>query len=133
MSDDRLKYHQNVFQAFENGVELDLRARIAIDLLKSQAANLVGDTQLEDVTAKGIASFFLDLAGELLEQAQTRGWTRDLPDHGDISAPMKKHIERNVRAQLYQQTVGQRVAAENASRVSVMPAGVMPPANSGRQ
>ena len=131
--DDRLQYHQNIFQAFDNGVELDLRARIAVDLLKSQAANLIGDTQVEDVTPKGIAEFFLNLADALITGAAERGWAKDLPDTDELSAPMKKHIARNVRAQVYQQTVGQRIAAEDTSRVAVMPAGGLPAGNAGRQ
>lgn len=126
---DEVFYHQNVFAAFENGCELDLRVRLALEFIKSPAATLVELASDIDpvLTPVSVAEFFLDLAGAVMEGAHRRGWVHDLPETSELTSPMRKHIERNVRAQIHQQVAGQKIAQEDAGRVMAMPAGAIPP------
>lgn len=126
---DERFYHQNVFAAFENGCELDLRVRLALEFIKSPAATLVElASDVEPVlTPAGVAKFFLDLAQAVMEQSVERGWVHDLPETAELSAPMRKHIERNVRAQVHQQVCGQRIAQEDQARVMPVVGGAVPP------
>lgn len=128
---DEVFYHQNVFSAFENGCELDLRVRLALEFIKSPAATLVElASEIDPVlTPASVAKFFLDLAGAVMEQSVARGWVHDLPDHTELSSPMRKHIERNVRAQVHQQVAANRIAQEDAGRVMPVVGAALPRAN----
>lgn len=109
------KYFGNVLSSFENGVQLDLRVKLAVDFLKG---NL-----FDANTPKEAAGNALDLADSLLEEAGARGLLCELPEHGDITQALRRHIERSVRAQVYQQVVASRVARDEAPLAG---GGVMP-------
>lgn len=109
------KYWGNVLNAFEAGLQLDLRVRLAVDFLKSPYFSASTGTPRE------IAEHALNLATELLEVSADRGLVKDLPDNGEINAPLRHHIERGVRAGAHQQAIGQRVMRDEAG--GLMPAG----------
>lgn len=124
MVDVEPKYRGNPLVDFENGVGLDLRVKMAMELLKSPLC-AISINPAEDALKA------LDTATALLELAAGRGLLYFVPDHGEISAPLRKHIERNARASVFQQMVVQRVAREESG--GVMPAGasIFPPHHPG--
>jgi hypothetical protein len=118
MSDRLTPYLGNVLTNFENGAQLDLRVKLAVDFLKSPWAAemaVATDSQTE------LAVAALDLACALVEEAQARGLLHALPEDGSVNSPLRKHIERSVRAQVFQQIAGARIAQEEAP--AVVPAG----------
>jgi len=107
-------YLGNVIDSFTNGVQLDLRVRLAVDFIRNGKF-----TDADEA---------LDCASRLLELAQQRGLLKPMPDTGELPVPFKRHVERAVRAQVLQQTLGQEILQENAP--AVMPArgnGPLPP------
>jgi hypothetical protein len=102
-------YFGNVLTSFENGVQLDLRVKLAVDLMK-------GGAFTDPIAA-------LDAATFLIAEADCRGLIKELPETGEISQPLRKHIDRSVRAQVHQQLAGQRIGQEEAPRVLVDPPG----------
>lgn len=107
------KYFGNVMSSFENGVQLDLRVKLAMEFLKSNAVHQVTNT--DDVVQA--AELALDLATELLAVAHERGLVKDMPDNGELSSPMKHHLERSVRQQMYGNEVAQKIARETIAPV----------------
>jgi hypothetical protein len=100
-------YFGNVLTSFENGVQLDLRVRLAVDLMK--------DGGFTDPIAA------LDAATSLIAEADKRGLIKELPETGEINQPLRRHIDRSVRAQVHQQLAAGRIGQEEAPRV--MPVG----------
>ncbi len=114
-------YLGNVLSSFETGVQLDLRVKLAIEFLKSGNADGpvaygVKDEQLQlvQLTVAEKATYCLDLAETLISQAQERGLVKDLPDDDELTQPLRKHLRRAVRAQVYQQSSGPAIAAEES-------------------
>ena len=122
------RYWGNVLNSFENGVQLDLRVKLAVDFLKSQYFQSAGLHRGEQkpaevpglieripgpevTTAARDARVALDLAEAVLEEAAKRGLVKELPDNGEIPAPMKHHIARSVAASAFQAEESQRAAA----------------------
>jgi hypothetical protein len=104
-------YFGNVLSSFENGLQLDLRVKLAVDFLKAHPAS---------GSAHEGASYALDLADALLAESVKRGLVKSLPDTGEISTPLRHHIERSVRAQVFQQVVAQRVGPEEAPSIGLV-------------
>jgi hypothetical protein len=102
--EEQVVYFGNVLSAFENGVQLDLRVKLAVDFLKSPSF------QVKPMWEHEAAKSALDLADKLLAEALDRGWVRALPDTGEISALLKRHIERSVAAAAHQAQASQRVS-----------------------
>lgn len=98
-------YFGNVLTAFENGVQLDLRVKLAVDFLK--APHLIDACAPADQAAHA-----LQLADELLSQAQAAGWVKDLPDTDGLPAAARRHFTRMARAQVLQQLAGQKIGQE---------------------
>ena len=114
-------YWGNVLNAFEAGVQMDLRLRLAIDFLKSPG--MFSPASMGDEGK--LARSGLDLATALLDEAAARGLVKDLPDTGEINAATKRHIERGVSAQVHQVEVQQREARRAGPMVG-MPHGTFP-------
>jgi hypothetical protein len=113
------RYFGDVIGSYANGVQLDLRVKLAVDFLKSpllQGADAARPTQL--------AVYALDLATALLEVATERDLVQSLPDTDELSGPMRKHIRRQVRAQVVGQIAGQAIMAEEAPAVQAGPVAV---------
>jgi len=112
-----------VLQQFQNGVQLDLRVKLAIEFLKSPGA-------VWESPARAPAHFALELADELITQAQARGWLKPLPEDNELNTPLRRHLERHVRAQVFSQVAGQRIGQEESPSVA-LPNGPLP--NPGRR
>lgn len=104
------KYWGNVLTSFENGVQLDLRFRLAVDLLRARS-------DLSPVQA-------LDATTELIAVGIERGLVRPLPEDDGLSAPLRAHLRRGVRAQVHSQMASQTIAAEEQPKVVHPPGGV---------
>ena len=107
MSGDGMKYYPDPIAAFQDGCLMDLRLRFAMKLLEGGA---IGGHATHDGMAK-IAGSALELAGELFKQAEVNGWIQPLSESGELTHDMKRHLERAVKSQLYQQKVAQREQA----------------------
>jgi len=115
VTDKLTPYLGSVLSNFENGGQLDLRLRLAVDFIKA-APGLFTEHGIGPARA-------LDMASELLAEAERRGLLLPLPDDNGLNAPLRKHLERNVRAQIYQQAAAQRIAQEESPKV--IPPGAM--------
>jgi hypothetical protein len=104
-------YFGDVLGSYANGVQLDLRVKLAVDFLKA-----AGDRCLEFDAAR-TATMALDLATELLDQAQARGLVKGLPEGNELSAPARAHIERMARAQVAGQVAAQGISEEEQPKV----------------
>lgn len=126
------EYPQSNISAFEQGCKLDLRARLAIDLLKSPGFSPViqalgvdqARPDLQYVSAQSpaqqTAGFALDLATALLEEAEKRGLIKDIPDTSDLSAPERRQAERNGKFNAIQQFAANKaITQEAATQVQV--------------
>jgi hypothetical protein len=107
------KYFGDVLQSFQNGVQLDLRVKLAVDMLKSPIMQTIAGNPNHD--AASLASFALDLSTALLKVAQERELLKEMPEDNGLSGPLRHHLERNVRAQVYSQVAGAKIQSEEAS------------------
>jgi hypothetical protein len=123
MSDQDL-YFGDVLAHFANGVQLDLRVKLAVEFLKSPCF-------FEPAHPVDRAVAALDMAQSLIAEAGARGWLKPLPDDSELTTPMRRHLERNVRAQVFSQFAGQRIQAEEAPSIAVGANGPLP--NAGRR
>ncbi len=125
-------YRHNVLEGFGNGCLLDLRVRLAIELLKSSPmfSCVVPALWPEDVprgaTPEQLAGYALDVAVELMRDAEKRGFVEDLPKDEGLNRQLRLQSARTARYQVWQQMAGQRVAAEDAARVSPVSPGFDP-------
>ena len=113
-------YFGDVLGSFANGVQLDLRVKLAVDFLKAS-----GDA-IFDGAPRETATLALDLATELLAQAQERGLMKSLPEDSELNAPTKRHIERQIRMQVFQNQAAQRIQSEPAMALGSVPANFVP-------
>jgi hypothetical protein len=118
-------YFGDVLQQFQNGVQMDLRVRLAIEFVKAAPAVFYPNSDGCENVSKA-----LDMADELLSQGEARGWIKPLPEDNELNTSLRRHLERNVRAQAFSQAAGQRMAAEEAPSVAVANG---PLANPGRR
>jgi hypothetical protein len=131
MADTELKkYPINVLEGFANGCLLDLRVRMAADLLKSPmfsgtfnemsqafiegAVNEHDMFRLPETTAK----FALDVACELVALAESKGLLDPLPDDKEIDDVLRAQASRTAQYSVIQQLAGQKFAEDEAARVS---------------
>lgn len=125
MSEQLTMYWGDELQAFAGGARMDLRFRIAVDLLKSRT--FVEIDLLESGTFRDQAASALDFAAALIAEGEKRGWVTSFPDSDSISGPLRKAIARNQRANVYASIIGQRIAREEGSPVAVLPPGGVGP------
>jgi hypothetical protein len=111
-------YFGDVLQSWNNGVQLDLRVKLAIEFLKSGNTALKGDPGRD-------AEYALSLADLLITKAHSEGLIKDLPEDDELTQPMRRHIRRQMRAQIYGQVAGQKIASEEQPAVQPV-AGRMP-------
>src|SRR5690349_15352200 len=120
-------YPQDPSEGFGNGACLDLRVRLAINLLKDsrlfQGHALVAPPD-------DLAKIALEIANRLLNRALERGWISDLPRDGELSQQARNHAARTASFGVLQQIEGQRFAKEEAARV-IPAAPFAPPPRSG--
>lgn len=100
-------YPQDDINAFANGVAMDLRVRLAIEFLKAHPSQ---------GPARDAVGYALELADEVLAQADHEGWLTPLGD-GKLTEIEKNQAKRLGAFQVYQQVGSQQAAQEEQSRV----------------
>lgn len=94
VTEERLKYPTNPLNAINEGCLVDVRVKMAADFIKANA--------ITDGTAAEVAAMALELADEVMRQADERGWVQPLDiDTSEMPKSVKRHVEMNVRMQLY--------------------------------
>lgn len=101
----------NVLEAFRNGCLLDLRVRLAMELL-AHSPSLVDVVLTPD--PRELALKALDVATELFSIAQERGLVKPL---GEIDEHLEAHIRRQVTYQLMT-AKEQKKQSEEAGRIA---------------
>lgn len=107
-----------------NGVRTDLRFKLAVDILKSGMISSEGFSL--DAAPALLATLALDLAVELVEQSEKRGWLHAMPEDGELTPEDVDAVKRNAASQVIGQLHAQKVAENEASRVmtpQIMPRG----------
>jgi hypothetical protein len=141
MSGDTKRYWGNVLASLDMGMQMDWRVRFAMDLLREQGGalmdhtlesflNLPAETRPEENAARAAAftvTTALTMAEELIKQAGVRGWVKDLPDSNEIDDRLRKHIERNVRAAIFQQVAQSKIAPSEVPPQLMHAVGGLPP------
>lgn len=125
-------YFGSALASFENGCQMDLTLKLAIEFLKASDLTVPYDDTDDNgdrkaaaqVMAHRQAEFALLLANSLLTQAAEHGNLKPMPDHGELSAAEKRHVERSTRQQIYQQSHAPKWAEEEAPKVQT--AGAVP-------
>jgi len=118
-----LRYPHNPLEGFANGCLLDLRVRIAIDLLK--ASPMYAKTGKE--TPFSIAVHALHVAQELMAEAERRGWVAPLPVEGELSPALKAQAARVAAFGVEQQLEAGRLAQQaRGAVIPVNPTGQLP-------
>jgi hypothetical protein len=112
------RYFGDVLGSYANGLQLDLRVKLAVDFLKSMGNAIDGS-----IGPAEMAGYALNLATELITESERRGLIASLPDHDELSAPMRRHIRRQVRAQIFSQVVAQEIGPEEQPKIAVGAAG----------
>lgn len=113
-----MRLHDNPLDSFRNGACLDLRVRVAIDILTHNGAQ--GDPKVA-------AAYALDVATELFALAETRGLIEPL-DASEGRARLSDHIRRQVDYQIETQTEQKR-AVDQAGRIARSVSGAFPRRN----
>ena len=109
-NDRSVKYPHNVLEGFANGCLLDLRVRLAIEFLKGGVISVT--------EARPAAHVALDLANELMAEAERRGWVEPLPEDAVLNSAVKKQARRTGVFGATQQIEGQGVMQDEARGVS---------------
>lgn len=132
---DERRYRDNPIDGFRNGVCLDLRVRIAIDLLthgglfEALIASFKGKEPTEaDMVAlpKVAAVVALESAAELLRLAEERGLVDDFPEGAEIGRGLRDHARRQANFQTEGNREAQRIAAEQLRPASPLVMGQKP-------
>lgn len=105
---ERELYLGDVLQSFQNGVQMDLRVKLAIEFLK-------GGNFLDARTALGAAT-------DLVSEAERLGLMQPLPEDDELSSAARRHIRRSVRSQVYGQIAAQKIGPEEQPKM-VVPVG----------
>lgn len=114
---DGAKWFGNELSAFERGVQLDYRVLLAIEFLKSET--FAGAGRLDKPDIDYAVDKALHMADAVMANAALRGWVKELPETGELTAATKRHIERTVRANVHGNAVGLRIQREEGSGVAV--------------
>lgn len=127
MENNEVKYPHNALEGFANGCLLDMRVRIAIELLKSSPifSGGVGVIAMSEDPAhaaerapKDFASMALDVATELLRLGAERGLVDPLPaDDGELSPSLRSQAKRTASFQVLQQMEGQKFGQREQDQV----------------
>lgn len=122
------RYFQADIDAYQNGVNLDLRVRIALSLMNTspmfhRAADRINAVDYSpNLEARKVARFALDVADALLAEATERGLTKPIGETSDIEVGTALQGERHVKYSLHQQVVqAELVKAHNAGVIPVAP------------
>lgn len=115
------KYPHNVLEGFGNGALLDLRVRLAMQMLTHSPMYSSGGVPGD------IAAHALETSRQLLERAEGFGYIEPLPDLPEIDGALKDQAMRTAEYQARQQVHGNAVAtkimADDAPKVIPMQGG----------
>jgi hypothetical protein len=128
-----VEYPSNPLSAFEAGAQLDLRVRMALQLLQSSplftlspiTRNDVTEPQPDEKMVKATVSAALMLASELIEQGKQLGLVQPLPQHDLLPVELQHHLSRQARAQVFVNGRGQVIAQQEQPVVQAVPAGLV--------
>jgi hypothetical protein len=120
-----MRYPHNPLEGFGNGANLDLRVRIALNLLQHSTRYHVqaNGAMISPADAAGDA---LDVAGALLEEAERRGWVAPLEEAGELSPALRAQAKRSAAFGILQQIEGSKFAQDEQARVVPMAPRVAP-------
>jgi len=121
-------YHQDALSSFQQGARLDLRVRVAIQLLTSPIGAEIFKRYYEvlDSGVKvegGLPAVALDIAEHLFDVGAKRGWVTPMPETSVLNADERLFAERQVNVQLHQQAHANREQAKTAPVVQAPFAG----------
>jgi|SRR5580692_1475326 hypothetical protein len=103
-----VKYPHNVLEGFAMGALLDLRVRVAVDLVKSPMFEGAYARDSHPHAIDAVAEFALSVAGALFDQAEARGWIEPIPGNEDVDLPdsLRAQALRTAGYQVTQQHEG---------------------------
>ena len=115
----RVRMMDNQLDGFRNGACLDLRARVALDMLTHSPA-IAG--MAEKAGPEEIALYCLDAATYLLDLATERGMVEEFTE--EIGKRLEAHVTRQAEDQVFSAKESQRVQ-EKATRIHRAVAGAL--------
>lgn len=118
-----LRYPHNPLEGFGNGCILDLRVRLASNFLQNSPryrANADGGM----ISPHDAAEDALELAGELMRQAEARGWIGALDESGELTPSLRAQAKRTASFATLQQLEQSKFAQNEMGRVVPMAPGV---------
>lgn len=113
-------YLQSALDAYPQGVVLDFRVRIALDLLKSSpryAAQPHADGP-EAWAPDEVVQDALAVADELVSQGAAAGWVRPLPPDAELAPAVRAQAERIAAFEFHKQTAFNQQIEAAQSRVA---------------
>lgn len=118
-------YPDHDINAFNVGANLDLRARIAIDLLKSSyfhnSANVeYKPGKMGHMDADVAVHVACDVAESLIRHFEHKGWIGPVSRSGELSPELAKQAERMGRFGAAQQLSANQEAQDRANRVATL-------------
>lgn len=130
-------YPHNVLEAFGNGCLLDLRVRMAVNLLQhspifegvavaAAGAEIRGVKDAWSRMPVDVAGAALAIADEILRLGEEAGMVKPLPDDDEISVAVKRQATRTGKFSARQQLAGQKEAQEMASGALAVPGNSIP-------
>lgn len=131
-----VRYPQNDIDGFQHGALMDLRARIALDLLKSEyfhgaCAIHVTDRGPFPIESEVSAAIACNLAESLISAFEARGWISPLSTDPRLSEALATQGERMGRFGARQQ-LGAHAEGREAANVVATPGYPVGPINGGR-
>lgn len=126
------KYPHNALEGFANGCLLDLRVRLAMQMLTHSpryAMATPSDGGTIFLRAGSAARDALDVATELLAEAETRGLVAPLPSDGELPPELRAQAKLTAGWQVLQQMEGQKFAQREADQVVPVAPRVVGPRN----
>lgn len=117
MSEPDVKYPHNPLEGFANGCLLDLRVRMALQILThSPMYAIVSPPPPEH--SEIVATHALDVATALLALAESRGLVDPIPDDdGELSPALRAQARRTGSFTILQQVEAQKFAQREADQV----------------
>jgi hypothetical protein len=115
-------YFGDVLMDFQNGCRLDLRVKLALEMLKSdqvphEVEYSADGMSTRALTTKERAEYALSLAGHLIDGAAQRGWIEPMPEGSGLTYEQADHVKRMAAAGVLQGLTQQRLAEDAASGV----------------
>lgn len=113
-------YPHNELDGFQNGCNMDLRARIALNLLQHSPIfhrMLPDNPQGFGLIPKEMVTAACDLAEELLRQSKERGWIEAFPADGELTDRLREQGKRAATFSAVQQIEGAKAMHNEQARV----------------